>query len=88
VLSVQVGLRRMVMKNWLPLVFGPGRVGALYHEAGNDPVEGGPVVEAPTGQEDKVVDRLGCVLRIELEDDVSSPRLHINLIVPGAIERK
>ena len=76
------------MKNWLPLVFGAGRVPALDHEAVNDPVEGGPVVEALTGQEDKVVDRFGRVLRIELEDDVSSPRLHINLIVPGAIERE
>src|SRR5688572_31777079 len=44
-----------------------GRVSALDHEVANDPVEGDPIIEAFTGQEDKVVDGLGSILRGKLQ---------------------
>src|SRR5262249_41108433 len=87
---VELGLERV------PRPAGPVplRVAALCHEAGDDPVEREPVVEALLRERDEALDRLGRVLREQLDPDLATllhrdhrGRMHRFLTAHSAADR-
>ncbi len=52
-----------------------GRITALDHEIGKDPMKDGPVIKFVPGEEDKVIDRVGSVLGKQFADDFAARRI-------------
>ena len=48
----------------------------LNHEVGDDAVEGQAIVETVIGEFLKILDRLGCLVVVQLESDISSVSLN------------
>jgi hypothetical protein len=64
---------------------GSFRAAALDHEVGNHPVEEEAVVEAVAGKLGEVLDRLGGLVREELELDRSFAGVKRRLCHPGTV---
>jgi hypothetical protein len=63
---------------------GTGRVATLGHEAGNDAMEGCPVVEAGAHQRLDAADMVGCEVGAQLDDDRAAVR-QLNVEAVGRI---